>query len=118
MPRVMAMPWWTSGCSCQTWFGEDYAERRHKCQVPEELRFTKPQLAAEMVKAIRGEGRLPFKYVAADCLYGTAPDFSTYQGLCRGDVVGVGSLGCPVLVSAPGHGKPISTKAPYVRNVW
>ena len=46
----------------ETWFGEDYVERRHKCQVPEELRFhTKPQLAAEMVKAIRGEGRLPFK---------------------------------------------------------
>ena len=53
----------------ETWFGEDYAERRHKCQVPEELRFhTKPQLAAEMVTAIRGEGRLPFKYVVADCL--------------------------------------------------
>ena len=53
----------------ETWFGEDYAERRHKCQVPEELRFhTKPQWAAEMVTAIRGEGRLPFKYVVADCL--------------------------------------------------
>src|SRR6201981_2154743 len=54
----------------EAWFGEDYAERRHKCQVPEELRFhPKPQLAAEMVKAIRGEGRLPFQYVVADCLY-------------------------------------------------
>src|SRR6266436_8386381 len=46
----------------ETWFGEDYAERRHTCQVPEELRFhTKPQLAAEMVTAIRSEGRLPCK---------------------------------------------------------
>src|SRR5262249_44549091 len=46
-----------------TWFGEDDAERRHQGQVPAELRLhTKPQLAAEMVKAIRGEGRLPFKY--------------------------------------------------------
>src|SRR5262244_4269489 len=27
----------------ETWLGEDYVERRHKCQVPEELRFhTKP----------------------------------------------------------------------------
>jgi SRSO17 transposase len=53
----------------ETWVGEDYAERRHKCQVPEELRLhTKPQWAAEMVKAIRGEGRLPCKYVVADCL--------------------------------------------------
>ena len=47
-------------------------ERRHKCQVPEELRFhTKPQLAAEMGKAIRGECRLPCKYVVADGLYPT-----------------------------------------------
>jgi SRSO17 transposase len=53
----------------ETWFVEDYAERRQRCPVPEELRFqTKPQLAAEMVKAIRVEGRLPFKYLVADCL--------------------------------------------------
>jgi SRSO17 transposase len=73
----------------ETWFGEDYAERRHKCQVPEELRFhTKPQLAAEMVTAIRGEGRLPFKYVVADCLYGNSPDFLDAIDAC----VGVTSL--------------------------
>src|SRR5207245_2252548 len=53
----------------ETWFGEDYAERRHKCHVPEELRFhTKSQWAAEMVTAIRGEGRLPFKYVGSSAL--------------------------------------------------
>ncbi len=73
----------------ETWFDEDYAERRHKCQVPEELRFhTKPQLAAEMVTAIRGEGRLPFKYVVADCLYGNSPDFLDAIDAC----VGVTSL--------------------------
>src|SRR2546430_10640613 len=69
----------------ETWFGEDYAERRHKCQVPEELRFhTKPQWAAEMVTAIRGEGRLPFKYVVADGLYGNSPDFLDAIEACRG----------------------------------
>ena|SRR5215831_6553402 len=56
-------------CIPEPWFGEDYVERRHKCQGPEALRFhTKPQLAAEMVMAIRGEGRRPFPYVVADCL--------------------------------------------------
>lgn len=71
------------------WFGEDYVERRHKCQVPEELRFhTKPQLAAEMVKAIRDQGQLPFKYVVADCLYGNSPDFLDAIDAC----VGVTSL--------------------------
>jgi SRSO17 transposase len=69
----------------ETWFSEDYAERWHKCQVPEELRFhTKPQLAAEMVKAIRGEGQLPFKYVVADGLYGNSPDFLDAIDACVG----------------------------------
>ena len=69
----------------ETWFSEDYAERRHKCQVPEELRFhTKPQLAAEMVKAIRGEGQLPCKYVVADGLYGHSPDFLDAIDACVG----------------------------------
>ena len=57
--------------------------------MPKELRFhTKPQLAAAMVKAIRGEGRLPFKYVVADCLYGNSPDFLDAIEAC----VGVTSL--------------------------
>ena len=94
----------------ETWFGEDYVERRHKCQVPEELRFhTKPQLAAEMVKAIRGEGRLPFKYVVADCLYGHSPDFLDAIKAC----VGVTSL-----VSVPSDTRcwlqrPVTTEKIY-----
>ena len=60
----------------EQWFSAAYAERRHKCKVPDEVAFhTKPQLAAEMVRAIRSEGRLPFKYLVADCLYGNSPDF-------------------------------------------
>src|SRR5437588_5333781 len=45
----------------EQWFSDAYAERRHKCRVPAEVTFhTKPQVAADMVKAIRNEGRLPF----------------------------------------------------------
>src|SRR6266849_7479118 len=59
----------------EQWFSDAYAERRHKCQGPEEVTFhTKPQVAADMVKAIRNEGRLPFRYLVADCLYGNSPD--------------------------------------------
>ena len=48
----------------EQWFSDAYAERRHKCQVPAEVTFhTKPQVAADMVKAIRNEGRLPFRYL-------------------------------------------------------
>ena len=44
--------------SClKPWFSEAYAERRDKCQVPDELTFqSKPQLAAAMLQAIRSEG--------------------------------------------------------------
>ena len=60
----------------EAWFGEDFAERRAKCKVPEDLSFqTKPQLAVKMLRAIRSEGRLLFKYIVADCLYGNSPDF-------------------------------------------
>ena len=78
--------------------------------MPEELRFhTKPQLAAEMVTAIRDEGRLPFKYVVADCLYGNSPDFLDAIDAC----VGVTSL-----VSIPSETRcwlqrPVTTEKTY-----
>ena len=69
----------------EAWFGEDYAERRAKCNVPDDVAFqSKPQLAVEMLRAIRREGRLPFKYIVADCLYGNSPDFLEALGACVG----------------------------------
>ena len=60
----------------EKWFSEQYALRRQKCRVPEEVQFkTKPELAAEMYHEIHNEGALPFKYVVADSLYGNSPDF-------------------------------------------
>jgi SRSO17 transposase len=77
----------------EQWFSDAYAERRHKCQVPEEVTFhTKPQVAADMVKAIRNEGRLPLRYLVADCLYGNSPDFLDAIDAC---------VGVTTLVSVP-----------------
>ena len=60
----------------EKWFGEDYVERRKKCRLPDESSFkTKPQLAAEMLEKIAGEGVIPFRYVAADSIYGNSPEF-------------------------------------------
>ena len=60
----------------EKWFGEDYAERRKKCRLPAESSFkTKPQLAVEMLEKIVGEGVIPFRYVAADSIYGNSPEF-------------------------------------------
>src|SRR5438093_12285545 len=94
----------------EQWLSDAYAERRRKCQVPDEVALhTKPQLAAEMVKAIRVEGRLPFKYLVADCLYGNSPDFLDAIDAC----VGVTSL-----VSMPSDTRcwlqrPVTTEKTY-----
>src|ERR671914_2057850 len=67
----------------EPWFTAVYAERRTKCQVPENLAFqTKPELAGAMVRALFQEGVLPFKYVVADCLYGNGADFLAAVETC------------------------------------
>ena len=69
----------------EQWFSEDYKDRRDKCNVPDDVTFhTKPQLAVEMLQAIRSKGRLPFKYLVADCLYGNSPDFLAAVDSCIG----------------------------------
>src|SRR4029434_2463687 len=69
----------------EVWFSPAYAPRRRKCQVPDERRFqTKPQLAAEMLRNIRQEGILPFRYIVADSVYGNSPDFLAAMEACGG----------------------------------
>ena len=60
----------------EKWFGETYEDRRIKCKFPERMTFkTKPQLAIEMLEDIVKEGVIPFRYVAADSIYGNSPEF-------------------------------------------
>lgn len=60
----------------EKWFTEDYRGRREKCKLPDTFEFkTKPQLATEMLNNLVDETTLPFKYVLADSLYGTSPEF-------------------------------------------
>ena len=55
----------------EQWFRDDYAARRAKCSLPEDLTFqSKPQLAAAMVRDLYDEGALSFRAIVADCLYG------------------------------------------------
>lgn len=71
----------------EKWFGEDYAVRRKKGQVPEELRFkTKPQLATMMLKELQNQETLAFKYITADCLYGNSPEFIEAAESCVGKI--------------------------------
>ncbi|MBF0234381.1 MAG: IS701 family transposase [Desulfamplus sp.] len=60
----------------EKWFTDDYAPRRNKCKVPEDLIFkSKPQLAVDIFKDIVEENILPFRYVLADSIYGNSPEF-------------------------------------------
>ena len=60
----------------EKWFTDDYADRRKKCKLPEELEFkTKPQLAIDMLDEIQKEDIVPFKYIVADSIYGNSPEF-------------------------------------------
>ncbi len=59
----------------EVWFSDAYAERRANCHVPKEVGFqSKAQLAAAMMRALSLAGRVPFKYVVVDGLYGNSPD--------------------------------------------
>jgi SRSO17 transposase len=69
----------------EQWFTKDYKNRRDKCNVPKDVTFhTKPQLAVEMLPAIRREHRLPCKSIVADCLYGNSPEFLDARDACSG----------------------------------
>jgi SRSO17 transposase len=69
----------------EQWFTKDSAVRMEKCKVPDDLQFkTKPQLAVEMFREIEREGILPFRYVAADSIYGSSPEFIEAVEGCAG----------------------------------
>ena len=69
----------------EIWFTDDYAPKREKCKIPEELEFkTKPQLAIEMFRNLQGQETLPFKCVVADSIYGNSPEFINAIESCIG----------------------------------
>ena len=60
----------------EKWFSDDYAKRREKCLVPEELTFkTKPQIALELLAQIEQSGLFQAKWVGVDSLYGNSKEF-------------------------------------------
>jgi SRSO17 transposase len=58
------------------WFTPAYAPRRKRCGVPTDLTFhTAPQLAWEMIDAVRTQGQLPVGWVVFDEGFGKDPTF-------------------------------------------
>ena len=60
----------------EKWFEQGCQDRLQACGVPETLEHqTKPDIALELVKNALARDDLPFRWVAADALYGDAPEF-------------------------------------------
>lgn len=67
------------------WFDESHAEKRDKCEIPDELEFaTKPQLAAQMLLELHERQHIPFCYILADTVYGNNADFIEAAEQCTG----------------------------------
>ncbi|MFZ3129734.1 MAG: transposase, partial [Desulfosporosinus sp.] len=60
----------------EKWFGEDYAQLRKDCAVPDDLTFrTKPQIALDLIHKIEQSGLFKAKWIGMDCLYGNSKEF-------------------------------------------
>ena len=58
------------------WFTDEYAERREKCQVPEDLEFkTKNQIALELLEKTLEAGQFPAGWVGFDAGFGNDSKF-------------------------------------------
>ena len=65
----------------KAWFEPEYTSRRVMCEVPSRTKFkTKVELAIEMLKAMREEGQLQWRWVLGDTLYGASQDFRRAVG--------------------------------------
>jgi SRSO17 transposase len=71
----------------ESWFDADHAERRTKCRAPKDVTFrSKPELASQMLHGLRDESLLPFRYIAADSVYGNSPVFLDAMEACVGRI--------------------------------
>ncbi len=60
----------------EPWFGEDYAERYVKCQVPGDLVFkTKNQIGLELIKNAISTGLFPAEWIGFDAGFGSDSKF-------------------------------------------
>ncbi|MBC7346674.1 MAG: transposase [Clostridia bacterium] len=60
----------------ERWFSPEYAARRQKCGVPQDLSFqTKAEIALELLAKIRASNRFPGRWVAFDAAFGRDPAF-------------------------------------------
>ena len=60
----------------EAWFDADHATQRQACGLPDDVVYhTKPEIALALLQAAVARDSLPFRWVAADALYGDSPAF-------------------------------------------
>lgn len=60
----------------ETWFSEEYKERRRKCKIPKKTVFkSKITLALEMIQEQHQSGLFPAKWIACDEFFGRSREF-------------------------------------------
>ena len=60
----------------QVWFSDEYAERRQKCRVPQELEFaSKVQIGLELLKEAESTERFCARWVGCDATFGSSYEF-------------------------------------------
>ncbi|GBC62565.1 hypothetical protein DENIS_3537 [Desulfonema ishimotonii] len=83
----------------EKWFGDDFGERRGKCEIPSDTVFkTKPELAAEMLREAYCRERIPFRYITGDTVYSKSSAFTEAADSC------VGVTYMPEVPPIPGYG--------------
>src|SRR5690625_2014630 len=106
----------------EKWFGDDYAERREKCLVPEDITFqSKPEIALDLLQDIENTGLFQAKWVGVDSLYGnskafldTIPDQYWYFADIHNDTRVWRSEPSFEVPSYKGKGRPPTKKAPTI----
>ena len=60
----------------EAWFGDDYAELRRECGIPEDLTFnTKLELALEMINRTAESNLFPARWIGCDSFFGRSKEF-------------------------------------------
>jgi SRSO17 transposase len=58
------------------WLGEEYGERRRKCQIPAETQFrTKLQIALDLLEGLKKRNMFPARWIGCDCSFGSDVKF-------------------------------------------
>jgi SRSO17 transposase len=56
----------------EIWLTEEYADRRHKCQIPAQIEFrTKLEIALELLEGLRTRGLFHARWIGCDCTFGS-----------------------------------------------